>query len=507
MHITGRAEIAVPRRLHECAAIADRGAVFVCVDLITPTDQRHFRRMSHTSPHFVLDAGERAPGNADKPLNSEWMSRPTKDAVRATSARRLADRKAVQTMSSSIATPVMDRSPTLGWAVPSSTAVTTICHPVYQLGRGGLECRLLGLIDGLPEERFLHVLVVRGCTAQQVRMERDRPGNNVCGITDPSTGRDPLWWRRLANIIREQSVDVLHVRGLSMLLDAVLAGWQTSGTRIAFSFHGFERNGRRFSRLRRALYRRAVMRCNARWAVSDAAARSIANELDIDREVFDVLPNGVDPDRFSPTVRRFTIRRALNLSPDRLIVLTVANLKPVKGHQVLLDALAGMRKYTPRITVVAVGGDYLDGEIQARAARQLPDFDIRFVGEQADVLPWMQSADLFVLPSLYEGLSNSLLEAMSCELPCVASNVGGNTEVIDHGESGLLVTPGDPVELASAIQFLLEDADARDSIGAAARRTVLQNHRVDECVRRYGQAYAELAGRGVSNSYIERYTV
>lgn len=400
----------------------------------------------------------------------------------------------------------MDRPAAPSWAVSRSAAVTTICHPVYQLGRGGLEGRLLGLIDGLPADRFRHVLVVRGCDAEQTQLNPNRPANNVCVINEPAKGRDPFWSRRLISIIREQSVDVLHVRGLSMLLDAVLAGWRAPDTRVAFSFHGFEQHGRRISRLRRALYRRAIMRCDARWAVSDAAARSIADVLEVDREVFEVLPNGVDTARFSPTVRRFTIRRALGLSPDRLIVLTVANLKPVKGHPVLLDALAGMRKYTPRITVIMVGGDYLDGEIQARAARHLPDFDIRFAGEQADVLPWMQAADLFVLPSLYEGLSNSLLEAMSCELPCVASRVGGNTGVIEHGESGLLVAPGDPVELASAIQFMLEDFDARASIGAAARRAVLREHRIGECVRRYGEAYAALGGRGIMGSHIERFT-
>lgn len=391
---------------------------------------------------------------------------------------------------------VADRRPALEWASQrwSGASVTTICHPVFQLGRGGLERQLLQVIDRLPADAFRHVLVVRG--RDEHSMEVDVSSReNVSVIDEPSRGRDCLWWRRLGKILKEHSVDVLHVRGLSMLLDAVLAGRFVAQTPVAFSFHGMEGMDRPFGALRRSIYRTAIRHCNARWAVSGSAAESIAAKLGIDPRTFDVLPNGVDTERFCPTSARFTIRRRLGIPLDRLIVLSVGNLKPIKGHRVLLDALGGLRSLSRDITTVFVGGDYLDGDLYRRAAAQLPDFDVRFAGAQADVLPWLQSADVFVQPSLYEGLSNALLEAMSCGLPVVATRVGGNREIIDHGRNGLLAAPGDAMGLASALQYALEDADCRVSLGSAARRFIQQHYTAGATAAQYGERYAELHGR------------
>lgn len=380
------------------------------------------------------------------------------------------------------------------WATRPIASPTTICHPVYQMGRGGLEQQLLRVLGQLNDDRFRHVLVVRGANPLAC-LDVDELGKNICVIVDASEGPDRRWSRRLAAILREEKVDALHVRGLTMLRDAVAAAGK-AGIPAAFSFHGFERRGRQFGGIRRRLIRSALGRCDARWAVSRAAATAVAEELGVEPESFEILPNGVDTATYRSTLRRFTIRRQFDLPPDRLILACVGNLKPVKGHAILLQALRSLAPLAGRITVVLVGRDYLEGRLQAQAARDLAEFDIRFVGERETALPWLQAADLFVLPSLFEGSSNALLEAMSVGLPVIATAIGGTTEVVEHGKTGLLTPPGDAVELASAVRYLVEDAECRDRLGGAARRSIESRYALQDTATLYAKQYLRLAGRG-----------
>ncbi len=384
--------------------------------------------------------------------------------------------------------------PALDWAAQPPVRPCTICHPVFQLGRGGLERQLLQTIHRLPADRFRHVLVIRGRDAGSIPREIPDP-KNIRVIADATRDRDRLWFRRLAAILRDEGCDAVHVRGTSMLTDAVLAARRVGGLPVAFSFHGFERPTRSFGIIRRTVLQASLRRCAAWWAVSRSAAASVAKTLRIDADRFEVLPNGVDTERFVPTARRYTIRRELNLPADRRVILTVANLKPVKGHRVLFDALAGLRSFAGRVTLVLVGADYLDGSLRQMAETELPEFDIRFAGRHDDVLPWLQTADLFVLPSLYEGLSNALLEAMACGVPVIATDVGGNPEVIEHGRTGLLVPPGDAVELATALRYLLEDDDLRALLGGMARTHVRRHYSAEAATRCYEERYAALGRR------------
>jgi glycosyltransferase involved in cell wall biosynthesis len=353
---------------------------------------------------------------------------------------------------------------------------------------------LLQTIDRLPPDDFRHVLVVRGWNDDQALSDRDI-GENVRIVRQPARRRDRLWSGRLASILRRESVDVLHVRGLSMLLDSVLAAGLCGDVAVAFSFHGFEQSGFRLGSLRRRLYRAAVTRCDERWAVSSAAAEAIAGMLHLAPEQFGILPNSVDPRRYLPAGCRSEVRRRLGLPHDRTVILSVGNLKPVKGHEVLLGAMRRCHGEAAGITLVLVGGDYLDGTLQQWAGRHLPHHDVRFVGEQADTVPWYQAADMFVLPSRWEGMSNALLEAMSCGLPVIATAVGGNLDLVDHGHTGLLVTPDSPEELAQAIRRLMTN-EAESAALAAAGRALVENHfTAPIAAQRYAQRYTRLARR------------
>lgn len=368
----------------------------------------------------------------------------------------------------------------------------TLCHPVWNLESGGLEGQMLRVISGLPQDRFNHLVIARGPTDARSSLQLPE---NVELIHQDGPQRDLRWSRRLASILVDHRVDVLHLRGLSMLTDGVLAAQFAGKVRVVMSFHGFETSPPKIGPIKRRVLRWAIHHCDERWAVSAGAAAALASQLNMEADEFNVLPNGVDTKQFTPAEDRLAVRRRLGLPLDRPIILSIGNLKPIKGHDVLLDALALLSDRAANATTIFVGHDYLNGSLQRFAASHLSERDIRFVGRQDDVLPWYQAADLFVLPSHSEGLSNALLEAMACGLSVVATNVGGNADAVDHARSGLLVEPGCPRSLADAITELLADESQRAALGDEARRHVEQSFNIVQTRAEYERRYEALAGR------------
>src|SRR5439155_357045 len=186
-------------------------------------------------------------------------------------------------------------------------------------------------------------------------------------------------------------------------------------------------------------------------------------------------------------------------------------LTRVKGHVYLIRALARLARDVPDVHVVLVGDGPEDRRLRSEANAHGVESRVRFLGSRADAIGIMKSTDVFVLPSLEEGLPVVLLEAMACSLPIVASNVGGVGELIKHGETGLLVAPaemwnrraslreGPPLSpdegvaaLARAVSTLLRDRRPARLLGANARRLVGSSHTIEQQVASREQLYAAL---------------
>lgn len=200
------------------------------------------------------------------------------------------------------------------------------------------------------------------------------------------------------------------------------------------------------------------------------------------------IPNGVDTTRFSPpdSEEKLALRRDQGLPVDAPIAVYCGRLVPEKRVDVLIDAWKAVRQRVPGACLSIVGGGPEEESLRARAGE-----GVRFEGAIGDVVPRLQSADAFVLPSEAEGLSNALLEAAATALPVVATRVGGAVDVVQPGLSGLLVPPNDDWALADALTSLLRDPD-RGKLGARGREIVLATYSLDAVADRLRDLYEEV---------------
>jgi L-malate glycosyltransferase len=208
-----------------------------------------------------------------------------------------------------------------------------------------------------------------------------------------------------------------------------------------------------------------------------------------------VIPNGVDLTRFATTV---ATPPPVELPDSGPIVGCVGRLSGKKGHTDLLKAAALVLRRRPDTTFVLVGDGTLRSELRAQADGLGLNGQVRFVGHVSDPVPLLYRMNLFVLPSRIEGMSNALLEAMAANRAVVATSVGGNSEVVVDGVTGLLVPPRDPARLADAVLTLLGDPQRASAMGAAGRARVEACYSVQAMVRQLEELYRrELARKGV----------
>ncbi len=206
------------------------------------------------------------------------------------------------------------------------------------------------------------------------------------------------------------------------------------------------------------------------------------------------IPNGVDCDRFSPATRelRLRARGALGIPPTSLVALFAGRLAEDKGISYLIDAWRHVETKGPahQWCLIIAGEELRQGEYRPRGERELRT--VRFVGKVPDIRPLLQAADVLIHPSLSEGLSNVVLEAMATGLPVVGTRTAGLKEQVVDGVTGVLVSPRDAEALAEAVGALLGNGERRVRLGAAGRDRAVQRFDLSSVVDAYEKLYHEL---------------
>jgi len=217
-------------------------------------------------------------------------------------------------------------------------------------------------------------------------------------------------------------------------------------------------------------------------AVSGFVRQSLHRRLCVPLGRISVIPNSVDTQRVRPEVlRRKTMREQLQLQKDDFVWITVGRLNPPKGYQYLLEGMAQVVAQFSRVRLLVVGDGPSRATLECAARAAGLSDAVRFLGERRDVLALLDAADGFVFPSLSEGLPVALLEAMAMGKPCIASRLGPHLEMIEHGQSGLLVSPRDPLGLATAMRQVQSDPEWSWKVGEEARATAARRFDAASC--------------------------
>lgn len=372
-----------------------------------------------------------------------------------------------------------------------------IVHVIYSLGVGGLENGLVNLINHIPPDRYRHAIIcLKGYSDFHKRITRE--GVEIVAL-DKQEGYDLNLYIRLYDALKQLKPDIVHTRNLAAMEGQVIAALAGIRARV-HSEHGrdiFDLHGknRKYNLLRKAI-RPFVKRY---IALSKDLENWLIETVGVPPERVGQIYNGVDSLNFHP---RNGIRADIGpkgfFSEDAFVIGSVGRMAAVKDYPSLVRAFLMVLEKDPasrkRLRLLIVGDGIsrqqcLDmlREAGAEALAWLP-------GERSDIPELMRAMDLFVLPSLGEGISNTILEAMASGLPVVATRVGGNVELVKEALTGMLVPPGEPGSMAAAISEYYRNPELLHSHGKAARQEIEAHFSMDAMVRGYLGVYDAVLG-------------
>ncbi len=377
-----------------------------------------------------------------------------------------------------------------------------ILHLITRLDRGGSAENTLLTVAGLapPFRPTLLAGRTREPSPLLARLADTVEVEMVPELVRPiSPGRDLVALYRIYRRLRRERVDLVHTHSSKAgILGRVAARW-AGVPRLVHTPHGHVFTGYAgpavtglYVRLERwaARFTDRIVGLTDREA-QDHLARGIGRP-----DQFVTIPSGVPLAAFeAPAVPPERVKAALGLPPDARVIGSVGRLEPIKGHRVLVEAFQQLAPRAPDVALVLAGDGELAAPLRAACNRAGLAGRVRFLGWRTDVPDLLHAFDVFVLPSLNEGMGRALVEAMAAGRPIVASRAGGIPEVLGDDEAGILVQPGEARALAAAIETCLAEPDLGARLGKAARERA-RRYSVEAMVEKLEALYRELLTPG-----------
>lgn len=356
---------------------------------------------------------------------------------------------------------------------------------------GGTERQVTNLAMRIDSSRFdLHLACLRnmGELLQEIEPLRvPRPVFDIGRLYAPKT----LWQAiRLGYYIRRHLIQVVHSYGFYPNVFAVPAARLAGASIVVASIRD---RGDILTPMQRWI-QKYVCRLADCVLVNAETIREVLIEQGYQPDKIFVIRNGIVLSRFGRRDRGVELRRELRLPSTAPLVFVFSRLNGMKGVEYFLEAAAMVARNFPDVRFLVVGDGAKRKELEAHAATLGLSPRVTFTGFRTDVPDLLREAAISVLPSLSEGLSNSLLESMASGVPVVAGRVGGNPEIVEHGVSGLLVPPRDSAALAAAMGQLLRNPELAARFGEAGKRRVADLFSMERSVGEVERLYERLVG-------------
>lgn len=364
----------------------------------------------------------------------------------------------------------------------------TVVHVVENLNRGGLERVVIDLIRAQRAMGMrCRVICLFGQGPLAAELLADGVDVQACG---KRRGVDLRALLRMRALLGQEPGAILHTHNAAAHYYAVLAAVGLPKRRVVNTCHSMmagEAAGRR-----RWLYRHAMRLTDVCVAVCEAARLQLQVQGVRPRTRLVSIPNGIQLGRFQPASAgsRRQLAEVLGLPPGTALIGTVGRLNPVKDQASLIRAFRRVHDAMPATALLLIGDGSERAALAAVAHAEGVYGSVHFLGDRADVGVLLQGLDLFAMSSVSEGYSIALLEASAAGLPIVATDVGGNAEIVQNAVSGRLVPASDPAALAAAILAILGDRDLAASMGLAGRAWALEQGSFRNMAERYAGIYA-----------------
>jgi sugar transferase (PEP-CTERM/EpsH1 system associated) len=370
-----------------------------------------------------------------------------------------------------------------------------VAHIIYRLGVGGLENGLVNLINRTPPDRYRHaVICLKDATDFRQRVAGDVPVYEL----NRSEGQDFKVYARVYRLLCQLRPAIVHTRNLAAL-ECQMPAWFAGTPVRVHGEHGwdvFDPDGtnRKYQWLRRFLkplvHRYVPLSCHLesylreKIRVPEKKMARICNG--VDTSVFHPAPDGKPSIADCPFQSR----------EGQILIGTVGRMHGVKDQLTLVKAFIGLLEWRPelraKLRLLLVG----DGPLREQARQMLESAALERLawlpGERSDIADILRGLDIFVLPSRAEGISNTILEAMASGLPVIATEVGGNPELVVNGVTGMLVPKEDPGAMTTALETSLNDPGMITAHGTAGQKRVVESFSLDGMVSRYLALYDEL---------------
>lgn len=373
-----------------------------------------------------------------------------------------------------------------------------IAHVVQHFGMGGLENGVVNLLNHMPPDRYRHAIIcLDGYTDFRHRLQRD---DVQFFALHKQAGKDFGLYGRLFRLLRKLHPDLLHTRNLSTLEGQFVAKAAGIRARVhgehgrdVFDLHGKNRKYNLLRKMARPLVHHYI-------AVSKDLENWLEHTVGADSRRITQIYNGVNSTRFHPRrEERALIGPEGFMSGNELLIGSVGRMAEVKDYPNMVRAFLRLLDLSPearsRARLVILGDGVSRAECLALLKQANAEHLAWLPGGRDDIAELMRQFDIFTLSSLGEGISNTILEAMACGLPVVATSVGGNTELVEADRTGMLVPPGEPEAMAQALLTYFKDEALMRRHGATGRAKIEAQFSMDAMVRGYMGVYDAVLSR------------
>ena len=361
-----------------------------------------------------------------------------------------------------------------------------IMQVVHCMDIAGTEKVVYSIVRNLSKERFSFSV----CCLDFIGKLGERlieEGFEVISL-NRKPGVDFTLIKKLIRILKERRIDIVHAHQYTPYFYGATAAVLSGRRKVIFTEHGRHQPDR--SRLKRVVYNQFLNLFTSRiTGVSNFSKDSLVRYEKLPARKIKVIYNGISPQGFEISLDREAKRRELGIEQDEVVVGMIGRFDPVKNHRMLLAAFRDVVKQIWGAKLLLIGDGPLKKECKESAAELDIDDYVVFLGQRNDVPQILQVIDIFVLSSITEATSLTLLEAMAAGLPVIAMDVGGNPEIVLRDQTGILVPPRNYIELAKAIVSLIRDPEKRKRMGEAGKRRAKALFSIDRMLEEYAQIY------------------